>query len=268
MDFQRYVSQVDLSKMTLADLISTVAAAAMVFGGVVPYIPQYRTIRRTLNCDGFSTFVCFVLIIANILRVFFWFGKRFEAPLLAQSILMIAAMLAMVEVCVRVKNKSEIIQGKQHSLRGLPVAGSSHSFYHCLVDLDWTYFWRWTDFLSYVEFVLLVSAILSLTTYIFIDNDVYVESVGFLAVFIEAMLGTPQLHKNYTNKSTKGMSVSMVVMWLSGDTFKTGYFIIRESPMQFWLCGTLQICVDLLILSQVLYYSLYPSRGAALKHSS
>ncbi|XP_067940939.1 solute carrier family 66 member 2-like isoform X3 [Watersipora subatra] len=252
MDFQRYVSQVDLSKMTLADLISTVAAAAMVFGGVVPYIPQYRTIRRTLNCDGFSTFVCFVLIIANILRVFFWFGKRFEAPLLAQSILMIAAMLAMVEVCVRVKNKSEIIQGKQHSLR----------------DLDWTYFWRWTDFLSYVEFVLLVSAILSLTTYIFIDNDVYVESVGFLAVFIEAMLGTPQLHKNYTNKSTKGMSVSMVVMWLSGDTFKTGYFIIRESPMQFWLCGTLQICVDLLILSQVLYYSLYPSRGAALKHSS
>ena len=31
---------------------------------------------------------------------------------------MIIAMLAMVELCVRVKNQSEIIQSKQHSVRG------------------------------------------------------------------------------------------------------------------------------------------------------
>ena len=49
---------------------------------------------------------------------FFRFGKHFELPLLAQSILMILAMMAMVEVCVRVKNQSEIIQSKQHSLKG------------------------------------------------------------------------------------------------------------------------------------------------------
>ena len=66
-------------------------------------------------------------------------------------------------------------------------------------------FWKWTDFLSYIEFTLMISAALSLTTYLFVDYDIYVETIGFLAVFIEAMLGTPQLYKNFTNKSTAGM---------------------------------------------------------------
>lgn len=46
----------------------------------------------------------------------------------------------------------------------------------------------------------------------------------------------------------------MVLLWLSGDTFKTGYFIVRSSPLQFWLCGGLQVLMDLLILSQVVLY--------------
>ena len=69
MDVRAYISGLNIS---VQDVVSTIAAGAMVFGGVVPYIPQYRTIRRTLSCDGFSTLVCFVLLVANILRVFFW----------------------------------------------------------------------------------------------------------------------------------------------------------------------------------------------------
>lgn len=52
-------------------LVSWVAAGAMVFGGVVPYIPQYREIRRTQRAEGFSTYVCLVLLVANILRILF-----------------------------------------------------------------------------------------------------------------------------------------------------------------------------------------------------
>ncbi|KAK2094105.1 hypothetical protein P7K49_027843 [Saguinus oedipus] len=59
----------------LHQLVSWGAAAAMVFGGVVPYIPQYRDIRRTQNADGFSTYVCLVLLVANILRILFWPGS-------------------------------------------------------------------------------------------------------------------------------------------------------------------------------------------------
>ncbi len=46
----------------------------------------------------------------------------------------------------------------------------------------------------------------------------------------------------------------MVAMWLSGDMFKTGYFLVRHAPIQFWVCGSLQVMVDILILVQVCTY--------------
>lgn len=53
-------------------VVSNVASGFMVFGGVIPYIPQYREISKTSNAEGFSLYVCLTLLIANTLRVFFW----------------------------------------------------------------------------------------------------------------------------------------------------------------------------------------------------
>jgi uncharacterized protein with PQ loop repeat len=38
----------------------------------------------------------------------------------------------------------------------------------------------------------------------------YIEAIGFFAVFFEALLGTPQFLRNLRLKSTEGMSVKMV----------------------------------------------------------
>ena len=46
----------------------------MVIGSVVPYIPQYFTIKQTQNTEGFSLYVCLTLLVANILRIMFWYG--------------------------------------------------------------------------------------------------------------------------------------------------------------------------------------------------
>lgn len=87
-----------------------------------------------------------------------------------------------------------------------------------------------------------------------LDNYLYIETLGFVAVFTESMLGMPQLLRNYAKKSTRGMSVEMVIMWLSGDLFKTLYTILRKTPAQFYVCGSIQVIVDILILGQVLWY--------------
>ena len=69
----------------------------------MPYIPQYWQIKqkqttqvhdfffliivkRFINTweQGFSLHVCLALLLANTLRIIFWFGKRFETPLLVQ----------------------------------------------------------------------------------------------------------------------------------------------------------------------------------------
>uniref|UniRef100_A0A8C8CFG7 Solute carrier family 66 member 2 n=1 Tax=Oncorhynchus tshawytscha TaxID=74940 RepID=A0A8C8CFG7_ONCTS len=204
----------------LNQLVAWIAVGAMVFCGVV----------QTQNAEGFSTYDCLVLLVANILRILFRFGRYFETPLLWQSMVVIATMLIMLDLCTNVRVATELQTKKR-----------SFTCHH---------FWSWSRFVDYIVNI----------TYLLLDSSVFVETLGFLAVFAEAMLGTPWLYCNYQNKSTEGMSIKVVMMWTSGDTFKTSYFLLTEAPVQFWTCGLLQVGVDITILFQVYYYSRYPQK--------
>lgn len=219
-------------------LLSWMASGVMVFGGAVPYVPQYQEIQRTSNAEGFSTRVCLVLLIANILRIFFWIGKQFELPLLLQSVVMILTMLAMLHLCCSIQSSNRV-STKQHHI----------------TDLDLRYFWSWSSFEDYLMFCFAFTLLCAFITFLFLDWLLFVEALGSLAVMFEAMLGLPQLLQNYNNRSTRGMSVKMVLLWTAGDVFKTTYFVINESPAQFLVCGAVQILIDIAILLQVGYYS-------------
>jgi hypothetical protein len=62
----------ELSDISVAKLVIWGSCTAMIFGGMVPYIPQYREIKRTEDTEGFSLFVCLALLVANTLRILFW----------------------------------------------------------------------------------------------------------------------------------------------------------------------------------------------------
>ncbi|XP_070764077.1 solute carrier family 66 member 2 [Enoplosus armatus] len=219
-------------------LLTWLASCLMVFGGALPYVPQYQEIHRSSNSDGFSTRVCLVLLIANILRIFFWIGKQFEVTLLLQSVVMIFTMFAMLHLCCTVQNTNRV-STKQHRLS----------------ELDFRYFWNWSAFEDYLLFCFGFTVLCAVVTLLLLDSAVFVETLGSLAVMFEAMLGLPQLLQNFNNRSTKGMSVKMVLLWTAGDVFKTTYFVLNESPTQFWVCGSVQIVIDAAILLQVLFYS-------------
>ncbi|XP_076666706.1 solute carrier family 66 member 2 [Andrena cerasifolii] len=225
-------------QLTIKDVANWVASGAIIFGGIVPYIPQYREIKKRENAEGFSLYVCLTLLIANSLRIFFWFGKRYEMPLLLQSILMIVTMFVMIKLCVTVQNRNQIIKARER----------------VFADFDTNFFWKWTDFQSYLDFMLLFAALVGILTYLLVDVPIFVETVGLLAVLTEAMLGVPQFLRNFSSKSTNGMSVIMVAMWTLGDAFKTCYFVIKEAPIQFAVCGSLQVVIDIAILAQVYIY--------------
>ena len=42
-------------------------------------------------------------------------------------------------------------------------------------------------------------------TYLLLTVSVFVQFLGFMAVFMEAMLGMPQFYRNFQNKCTVGM---------------------------------------------------------------
>lgn len=225
-------------QLTMKDVANWVASGVIIFGGVIPYIPQYREIKKRDNAEGFSLYVCLTLLIANTLRIFFWFGKHYEVPLLLQSIFMIITMFIMIKLCLSVQNRNQVIKVRER----------------VFTDFDTNFFWKWTDFQSYLDFMLLFAALVGVLTYMLVDVPIFVETVGLLAVLAEAMLGIPQFLRNFFNKSTNGMSIIMVAMWTLGDAFKTCYFVIREAPIQFGVCGTLQVIIDIAILTQVYVY--------------
>jgi len=65
-------SQISTIDMSVQEFIGIIASCLIIFGGVVPYIPQYLDVRRSRRADGFSLFVCLTLLIANTLRILFW----------------------------------------------------------------------------------------------------------------------------------------------------------------------------------------------------
>lgn len=49
---------------------------------------------------------------------FFRFGKRYELPLLFQSIVMNATMLLMIKLCVQMRNRNVALKGKDRVFTG------------------------------------------------------------------------------------------------------------------------------------------------------
>lgn len=73
------------------------------------------------------------------------------------------------------------------------------------LDFDPHHFWHWSSFGDYVQCVLAFTGVAGYVTYLSIDSALFVETLGFLAVLTEAMLGVPQLYRNYRHRSTEGM---------------------------------------------------------------
>jgi hypothetical protein len=70
---------------------------------------------------------------------------------------------------------------------------------------------------------------LGTTTWLFLDNTFYIETIGFLAVFFEALLGTPQFLRNFRLKSTEGMSVKMVNLMILSIKLLFFFFAFKGS---------------------------------------
>ncbi|KAK5582001.1 hypothetical protein RB653_003582 [Dictyostelium firmibasis] len=93
-------------------MASIITSGLFIFAPVIGYVSQYRDIQRTSNSDGFSTRVCLILLLSNILRCYFWIGKQFDITLLYQSLVMIIAQLLMLHLCISIKSRESVTNSK------------------------------------------------------------------------------------------------------------------------------------------------------------
>ncbi|KAL6300039.1 hypothetical protein BKA93DRAFT_803682 [Sparassis latifolia] len=210
--------------------VSMLASIGMAVGPPLVYADQAYSIVQKQDATGFSRDVCAILLLANITRCFFWLGNRFELALLIQSVLMILAQLALLYICIRYRPKASPEN----------VGASSRPFS----------FWQWPKYTQYLEFIVgfvLCQAILFL---IFGRSDLFITILGFVALGLESTLPIPQLISNHKQRSLYGFRMSTLVGWFGGDSFKTVYFFVQKSPLQFKVCAIFQLSIDCAIVAQ------------------
>lgn len=78
-----------MRKMLIFDGCKTINKVVVTVVPLIGYCSQYRLIRANAAVGSFSIDVCAILLIANILRIVFWFTNGFALNLLIQSFLII-----------------------------------------------------------------------------------------------------------------------------------------------------------------------------------
>lgn len=219
----------------------------IIFIPSIGYFFQAMKFKKTKSTKGFAKFLCFLLLIANILRCIFWLGKRFNLALLYQSIVVIVSQIYLIHVYFQYQDE-------------LPFKSENKPF--CEYLLNWketlnpSNIWNWSDEIEYYKFILFFSFISLIICYLIgFENNFFFEVVGAIGVGCETFIELPQIKENCNTKNTENLSGTMVFMWFGGDLFKTWYNIVYKSPMQMIIGGIVMNYEDVILSSQVLIYS-------------
>ena len=245
-----------LAAMLPSALVRLAVDATLVLGVIVPYIPQIASIRH--GESAFNTTASLILVVSSTLRLAFWFAQPFDATLAVQAACVVATQMAVMHSVVTVERRKRGDSGggegasppRLHHRRA-----SGERFF----DFDASRFWRWTHFSSYVEFVVTLAVLLVLLHGSFGGSAAYGAALGALALGVEATLPLPQAVQNYRMQSSAGLTWPLIASWACGDAFKLVVAVSRGFPLQFLVCGVTQLCLDGVILAQMLW--IYPADG-------
>jgi hypothetical protein len=67
--------------------ILTYPNIGMIFAPCIGYVIQCRRMLKDKTAEGFSTYVSFILIIANIIRIFWWYSFLIELMTLSNYLI-------------------------------------------------------------------------------------------------------------------------------------------------------------------------------------
>ncbi|KAF9054308.1 hypothetical protein BJ165DRAFT_702093 [Panaeolus papilionaceus] len=137
---------------------------------------------------------------------------------------MILAQLALLYICILYRPR----------LSPEALGGSSRPFS----------FWQWPTYTQYIEFLAGLILCETILILIFGRSKLFVGALGFIALGLESTLPIPQLISNYRQRSLYGFRMSTLVGWFGGDSFKTVYFFLQQSPLQFKVCAIFQLSID------------------------
>ncbi|KAF8861176.1 hypothetical protein BDZ45DRAFT_800144 [Acephala macrosclerotiorum] len=241
----------------LSCIMGAIAPIFIIISPITSYADQTYSIHRTKSSAGFSMDIPLIMLVASLLRVFYYPGAKFDISLLIQSFIMIAIQLVLLKVALDHRPSPSSKGGEAH----LPFVGAREGEFGVSRPYN---FWQWRSPKPYWQFLLylfigltclelLLSPIPSL-------YSLYSASIGVIGLSIEATLPLPQILANFRARSCKGFRLSVLASWIAGDIMKMFWFFTATSeiPWTFKLCGIFQMCCDLFLGGQ---YWVYGDKG-------
>jgi len=237
--------------MTIIELlVNYVAPIFLVTSPLTSYADQIWSIHSKRTSLGFSLDIPLIMLLASILRIFYWFGVKFETSLLIQSVIMVCVQILLLKVALDHKP----IRSEESKVPFATTGGNSAGVAD-IFALERPYqFWQWRQQRPFWEFLGYFTATVGVLQLLFGQSPLFISIVGFTALGIEATLPIPQVLANHRNRSCKGFRLSVIIFWLMGDCMKGVFFTYSETPLVFKLCGLCQFCFDLTLAWQYWYY--------------
>ncbi|KAJ9148355.1 PQ-loop repeat-containing protein 1 [Pleurostoma richardsiae] len=220
---------------------------------ILSYSDQAYSMHRKKSSAGFSLDIPLIMLVASMLRVFYYPGARFDTALLIQSFVMIAMQIVLLKVALDHRPPPTSKGGDAAA----PFAGAQDGKWEVQRPYN---FWQWRSPKPYWQFLLymfitLTALELALAPFHGLYSF-YSVLIGYIGLSVEATLPLPQILANARSRSCKGFRFSVLANWLAGDAMKIFWFFTSPTtiPWAFKLCGLFQACCDSFLGVQYLMY--------------
>ena len=248
----------------------------MIIAPLLTYCFQIIKFYRTKSSKGFSKYICLLLFLANILRIFFWYGIRFKNVLLYQSIGVSLFQIILIHLCIKfqepkknlpelknVNENSNILENKNkiNIVKNFIFAYFSKTFkpkyfkwLYCSKICNPVLFWNWTEEKEYYKFMSLITLLLIFISSSFNNFKPLFQLIGVMSALFETFICVPQAVSNCRTKFTKNISFMMIFCWLIGDSFRLFYNVRYNAPLQLIIGILFQIIINSIVLIQLILY--------------
>ena len=240
-------SKSTINKILYSPFFEFIVDICMIFFTSMGYFLQGHKFKKKKSSKGFSPNLCLLLLLANIIRIFFWVGKHFSKTLLYQSITVIISQIYLIHYYLKYRENTKKEKTTEASLY--------ERITNWKETLTPSKVWNWDNEIEYYKFIFFLFFIFSIICIIIgLNNKPFFELLGTISVSIETFIELPQIKENCITKNTKNISWIMVSIWLVGDLCRTGYNLIYHTPIQMIIGGILQNIEDFILTAQVIIY--------------
>ncbi|KAF9883955.1 hypothetical protein FE257_002637 [Aspergillus nanangensis] len=213
------------------------------------YTDQILSIHRSRSSAGFSLDIPLIMLVASILKVFYWFGDNYSLALLVQAVIMIGVQMVMLKVALDNRPSSSTVEHTPFS--------NLDSDKGVARPYD---FWQWKSAKPYWMVLAYLIAGLSFVQ-IFLpwisQSEFYINTLGYTGLAVEATLPLPQIVANHRSRSCTGFRISVLAAWILGDVMKLSFFFGSQEviPWAFRLCAMFQCVCDFYLGAQFWMYT-------------